>query len=277
MPATTIMSRVKNDFFAILAPGSFILVIIASVSLAFTRIGSSGGIIDRITPFFDVIKGYWPSLFVLFILAYLVGILVRAVRVNLADTISKKLFVKWNKRTWLQLGYKSPFPYPVVLEEIKEQLTESKLVTDFPVPGEKNLHNAYNFWKMAICYESREVFNYIQAQESIVRLFAGMFWAGLIGVIGSIVTLVGCLLNKEIRGVWLEYAIVMLAVSVVILVMFGMNIRRVRAQEVTFVFMAYLVIHHKKEQEEEKNKPKKKNPNPHHVFEYLSKILGKKD
>ena len=277
MPTTTIMSRVKNDFFAILVPGSFILVIIASVSLALTQPGQTNGIIQRITPFFLALKKYWPLLFLIFIIAYLVGMLIRAIRVNLADKISKKLFSKWNKREWLQLGYESPFPYPRVLEKVKEQLTESNLVADFSLPGKGNLHNAYNFWKMVICAESQELFNYIQNQESMVRLFVGMFWTGLTGVIGYFITLVGCLIYKEIRVVWLDYTIAMFAASIVVLVMFGMSIRRVRVQEVGFVFMAYLVIIQKEEGKEKKNKAKKKDANPYQVFEYLSRMLGKKD
>ena len=277
MPTTTVLSRVKNDSVAILVPGSFVLLIIISVYLALTHKDQSSGIIKRIAPFFKVFTDYWPLFLVLFIIAYLVGILIRAIRVNLADMLSKKIFEKFNRSKWIRLGYESEFPYPVILEDVKKELLESNMISSYSLPNEKNLHNVYNFWKMIICLESQDVFSHIQNLESIVRLFVGMFWSGFIGVIGYLITLGGCLLNKIIRDVWLDFTLVMLVVSVIILIMFGMNIRRVRVQEVVVLFMAYLVIHQKKEQEEKKNRVKKKNENLPHTFEFLAKMFEKKD
>jgi hypothetical protein len=277
MPTTTVLSRVRTDFFAILVPGSFVLIILASISLAFTHRDPAEGIIQRVKPFFDVLKNYWPLVLILLIIAYLAGNIIRAVRVNLADMLSKKLFANLAKREWLKVGYESAFPYPAVLEKMKNELIESKLLADFSLPEEKNLHNVYNYWKMVICLESQEVFTRIRNAESVVRLFVGMFWAGFIGVLGYLIILAGCLFNVIIRYVWLEYAIVMLAISIVILVTFGMNIRRVRAQEVGFVFMGYLVIKQKQEQEEKITRQKKKSQDFNQTLGSLFGMMGKKE
>lgn len=256
MESNNVLSKVKVDFFAILVPGSFVLTIIVSVFLALTQYLSTKGIIERIDPFFNKLKEFWPLAIVLFIIAYLIGHLIRAMRVNLADNLSKKLFSKWSTRSWYKKEYESKFPYPVVMEKVKNQLIDSNMIADFDIPVEDNLHNVYNFWKMIICSESQDIFSYIQNLESKVRLFSGMLWAGFIGVLGNLIILAGCMVDAKIRNVWLGYALAMLAVSIVIFVTFGRDIRRVRVQEVTFVFLGYMVIQNKKTHEMEKERPR---------------------
>ncbi len=155
MPATTVLSRVKSDFFAILIPGFFVLVIITSGFLAFTHDNPSISIIKRIDPFFTVLKDYWPLVFVIFIIAYLMGMLLHTIRVNIADEICGIFFARLYRREWSKLGYKCSFPYIDALEAVKDDLVHSNLVSDFKIPDKKYLYNAYNYWRIVINLESK--------------------------------------------------------------------------------------------------------------------------
>ncbi|NIM16139.1 MAG: hypothetical protein GTO45_29400 [Candidatus Aminicenantes bacterium] len=242
MNTTTVFSRVKTDFFAIFVPGAYVFSIILFVYLAITHEDANISISHRIESVFDELKDYWPLTLIIFIICYLIGILIRSFRVSIADELCKKIFsrfTRFKKGKWNITFYKSSFPYPAILEKLIQHLTESKLVKRIKLPDEEYLDSAYQFWKLSICSELPDVFSYTQTLESTVRLFAGMFWAGLLGIIGSIVILVA-------RLSWWKLDLLLFSISLIISTIFGMNIRRVRGREVSYVFIAYLVLQKKK-------------------------------
>lgn len=246
MFSSTELSRVKTNFLAILVPGTFVFGVMLSVYLAFTQKDPNITLSKHIKFFLKVLQAYWLLAIIFIIIGYLVGILIRSIRVNYADELSKKIFSKFDTRKSGKNLYESEFPYPVMLEKIKKGLVDFKLIRDIKLP-KNDLHDVYLFWKIMICSELPEVFDYIYTMESTVRLFAGMFWAGLLGIIGSLSIFVGCIFSFDIIGVvWWKFNIYMLVISVTISIMFGGNIRRVRRQEVQAVFNAYLVLKEKK-------------------------------
>jgi len=249
MPTTTVLSRVKSDFFAILVPGLFLLYIILSIFLAVTQRDPGYSILNRIKPYFAAIKEYWPLAIIIIAAAYLLGNLIRAVRVTTADELIKKILSLSSiltKNKEKKLGYKSSFPYPHILNKIKQDLIDSKQIPPLTLPEENCLYNAWNFWKLSICSESPEMFDHIKELESRVRLFAGMFWAGLLGIIGNLIIFVSCMFNSATRVVWLEYNIYLLFTSTVIFIMFGLNLYRVRRDEARSVFNGYLYLQKRK-------------------------------
>jgi hypothetical protein len=95
----------------------------------------------------------------------------------------------------------------------------------------------FNHWKNALCVRSPESFRYYQMFESRSRMFAGMFWAGLIGVLGSIWTLA----HLGVTGfAHTPFAWQALAVSAVVILLFGGQFRRVREQEARVLLSLYL-------------------------------------
>ena len=247
MPATTVLSRVKTDFFAILVPGFFIFAVIVSFFLAFTHKDPKISILERIKPFFDNLKEYWPLAIFLIVIGYLLGNLIRAIRVTTADKFSKTIFSRLAITEEKKLFYKGSFPYPIILNEIRKHLNDSDLIADITLPEEeKPLYSAWNFWKITIGLEFPDMFNYIQNLESRVRLFAGMFWAGLVGIIVSLSIFGGCIFNNVIKVVWLKYNLYLFFASAALFTMFGMNLRRVRREEARSVFMGYLALQNKK-------------------------------
>lgn len=242
MPTTSVLSRVKTDFFAILVPGFFILGVILSIFLVFTHKDPKASILKRIEPFFHTLKEYWPLVIILIVIGYLLGNLIRAIRVTTADKFSKSIFSRLAISEEKKLFYKSSFPYPDILDKIRQDLIDSKLIGSINLPNGNCLYSAWNFWKITIGLEFPDMFNYIQNLESRVRLFAGMFWAGLLGVIGSLLIFVGCIFNNVIKVLWLEYNIYLFFTSAVLFIMFGMNLRRVRREEARSVFMGYLAL-----------------------------------
>jgi len=251
MPTTTVLSRVKTDFFAILVPGFFIFGVIVSFFLAFTHKNPKISILERIKPLFITLKEYWPLVIILIVIGYLLGNLIRAIRVTTADKFSKTIFSPLAITEEKKLIYKSAFPYPNILDDIREHLFDSKLIANITLPKEaKPLYSAWNFWKITIGLESPDMFNYIQNLESRVRLFAGMLWAGLLGIIVSLSIFAGCIFNNVISVVWLEYNIYLFLTSAALFTMFGMNLRRVRREEARSVFMGYLALQKKKKEKE---------------------------
>jgi len=242
MPTATVLSRVKSDFFAIFVPGFFLFFIIISVFMAVTQNGPNNSIVNRIKPYFVTLKEYWPLVIIIIVAAYLLGNLIRAIRVTTADELIKKLFSLLTNNVEKKLKYKSSFPYPHILNKINKELSDSKQIRKMKLPNENCLYSAWNFWKLSICSKSPDMFDHIKYLEARVRLFAGMFWTGLFGIIGNLVIFISCIFNTATRVVWLEYNIYLFFTSAVILIMFGVNLYRVRREESRAVFMGYMAL-----------------------------------
>jgi hypothetical protein len=95
----------------------------------------------------------------------------------------------------------------------------------------------FNHWKSALSVRTPDSFRYYQTFESRSRMFAGMFWAGLLGAVGSIYTLarLGVTVFLHTPFAWQA-----LAVSLLIALLFGGQFRRVREQEARVLLSLYL-------------------------------------
>lgn len=258
MVAQEMFSRVKSDFFAILIPGSFIMGVIVSGVLVFTQYDTELCIMERFNSFFNTLKDNWVLSFIAFIMIFLVGNLIRSIRVNKVDRIANFFFNGFIKEPRDKAHFENPFPYRAVLEEIKTGLLKVKLIEDIPLPENRDtLHDVFIYWKTVIRMDSPGSFHHIQDLEGRVRMFAGMFWAGVVGIFGSIVTLLSFIFNEAACSVWKFYIIFMLIISVIISAAFSLNLKHVRNQEVINVFLTYLYLQKKmKEEKREKGKEK---------------------
>jgi hypothetical protein len=259
MAVEEMLPKIKSDFFAILIPGSFVIGVIVSGVLVFTQYDTKTGIMDRFNPLFDTMKGNWIFSLIAFVMIFLVGNLLRALRVNNVDKISNFLFKRFIKNPFDKPLFETLFPYRETLKYIKAELLQVKLIEDITLPEDKNAwHDIYNYWKMAICIESPGSFYLIQDLEGRVRMFAGMFWAGAAGILGSVIIALGFFINGAAMSVWGGYILFMFILSAIIAVSFALNLKRVRRQEVISVFLAYLYLQKRAKDEDKKEKGKEK-------------------
>ncbi len=262
MAAQEVLSKVKSEFFAILIPGSFVMGVIVSGALAFTQTDANTGKMGRFGTVLDTLKGNWIFAFLAFVMIFLVGNLFRSIRVNRADSIANFLFKRFIKASWLKPLYEEPFPYRTFLEKIKTRLLQVNLIEDITLPADpkdnSSLHDIYNYWKTVICIETPGSFNITKELEDRVRLFAGMFWAGVGGIIGSIIISLGFIFNEASRSVWGLYILFMSIISVIIAIAFGLSLKRVRSQEVISVLLAFLYLQRRVKDEEKRKKGKDK-------------------
>lgn len=256
MVAQEMFSRVKTDFFAILIPGSFIMGVFVSGVLVFTQYDTNIGIMGRFNSLFGTLKDNWVLSFIAFIMIFLVGNLLRSIRVNKVDRIASFFFKRFIKESRDQEYYRNPFPYRPLLEKIKKGLLEVKLIVDIPLPEDRNtLHDVFIYWKTVIRMDSPGSFHHIQDLEGRVRMFAGMFWAGVTGILGSIVTSLSIISNEAARSVWGVYILLMFITSVIISAALSLSLKHARSQEVINVFLTYLYLQKKmKGEKREKGK-----------------------
>lgn len=259
MGADDMLSKVKTEILAILIPGTFVTGVILSDVLTYTQDTSTNCVLERFSPFFEVLRSNWILIFLVFVFIFLIGNLIRTIRVNRVDKMGDILFKRFIKDSWTKDLYHESFPYPKMLEKIKEELVQARLVEDFPLPKDKRgLHDLYNYWKTMICIDAPASFAFTQDLESRVRMFAGMFWAGVAGIVGSFLAIISFSFNQAAYTVWGVYILVMLGLSVTLMLAFGLNLKRVRGQEVSSVFLAFLYIQKKNKDTENKEKAQEK-------------------
>jgi hypothetical protein len=240
----------RIDFLAIVVPGFYLLANFWLVVLALNH-PDGESLWTAVQEAVRAPTENWTVFLGIILASYLLGSLVRAIPVNHADEL-------WRVLGWLA-GYLPPatrtewskidwFPYREVLQETLSHVEKCRAVGVADpdraclrnvVSGDgKQLHTAYNYWKVAICDTAPGAFEFTQELESRVRLFAGMFWAGGLGA----VLLVGGFLVTAARGFGIDWGFVaVFGVSLLIAAAFGANIGRVRREEVRYVFLTYLV------------------------------------
>src|SRR5579872_625885 len=218
MPGETALSNIrKSDFFAVLGSGAYV---VSSLGLLVVEIfNRNAGPYSALRGLSHTVKDNWPVAVALLFLAFLIGNALRALKVNAADDLWKKLW--FDESDGLRKHFrdltnhernliKDSFPYPAMLlaelkllkrgirqderlvlepylidlgftfTEDKSESTENKLATEI-------WHAAYNFWKAELCRENLSAFEYTQDLEGRVRLFANMHWASLAGAITGVV------------------------------------------------------------------------------------------
>lgn len=245
-----VVSRIGSDLFALMVPGSYVLASIGVTCITIVSAVTQQDPLAAVSLINYVVAHQWPAAVALAALAYLIGQVIHAFPVNRADKICSLLLRSFMKNKWSVELYKGRFPYFNLLELIFEHLkTTHPEVPNFEVPNsETPLHTVFNFWKLAVCQEEPGLFALAQYKESRVRLYAGMFWSGLISITLAIVAFLAIPIFTELRIFillrtgWTWILGGQLFASLVLTIMFGYHLRRVRGQEVETVFLSFLHV-----------------------------------
>lgn len=241
MAADTALSRIqKSEFFAILAPGIYVVSAASLIAIPLIEPTATSPW-QRIIQTLRGLAHDWPIVVVGVFFAYLIGSVLRAVPVNIADRLCKRLF-GWTARdpdSFDGLIYRDHFPYSKMLDFQLQALQKSGIKIRIRWPLEKGTsHTMFNYWKAALCLDTPAAFVYAQELEGRVRLFAGMFWAGILGLL--VCTAGVCLLLGPLPTSWFGPLLVFVLLSLTIAGVFGWRLRRVRADEAVRVFIAFL-------------------------------------
>ncbi|MBI3418380.1 MAG: hypothetical protein HY043_24080 [Verrucomicrobia bacterium] len=147
--------------------------------------------------------------------------------------------------------------HPRVLVDERLLLPE-KEANETASQDESRLHDIFNFWKMVLCQEAESAFLFTQELEARVRLFAGMFWAGAVGLA---ITLVGSFLVAMnffgihlIKPDWCKPLALLTGLSLILCALFGSQLRRVRKHEVRQLFTAYLALYRRDRQQSDRSR-----------------------
>jgi len=236
-----IFERIKGDFFSVMAPGFHLLVVflILGISLAW-KDPVAIDIHEVFSPTKEIYS-YWPNFIIATFLAYLFGHFLRAIPIQSADKLCKKLF-RWVaklSRPRSALYYSTDFPYHKALTLLLEDLqADGYPKTCFSMPAEHTINTDFKFFKIVLCTESINAFEFTQSLENRVRLFAGMFWSSCLAVIGCLILGGSILLFGH--GNWLPIHSFLAVGSLISGILLGSQLPRVRGQEVEYVFLAYL-------------------------------------
>jgi hypothetical protein len=205
----------RLEFFAALLPG-FFLVCAITIAFAPVQMVPTTTLWTRLEGAATHIGGAPPLVVLLAFGAYLIGSLVRIVPLKAVERV-------------IPPG-KVLFPHVVevrrFINTLKEEATAAcHEVSLGPTIGNSLSQHVFNHWKNAVCLRSADGFRYYQSFESRSRMFAGMFWAGLVGILCAIITICRTVPNVSRAGVEL------MVLSLAIVVCFGSQFRRVRVQE----------------------------------------------
>jgi hypothetical protein len=219
----------RSDFFAVLPPGFYIFVVVYScAALDFIESSKDRTIWKVIESLTDQIQQ--RPLFLIFILfaCYMLGSIFRA------------LPVYWAERSIPP--FRADFPYPEILKEVMEVLNMNNDATKHDISKMPSLKDGvpmhvFNYWKDVLCVNSIEGFEYYQTFEIRVRFFSGIIWASWSGIFGGLYVMLRE--GDFIHNVGLP----VLSLSLILLITFGSNFRRVRRQEsraLLLIYSAYL-------------------------------------
>ena len=192
MPTTTVLSRVRGDFFPVMAPGLYVVLAIAAVFVAIGGDSNSATLWARFEPLVRHIRDYWPLSILVVFAAYLFGSILHAFPVTLSDKICRHCFRRTLRKKFRKF-YDDEFPYKMLIDEYTNTIPGYKEFNDKISSNAEKLNdfqdftliNIYNYFKLSVCIGSPSTFLIIQELESRIRLFSGMFWAGLIGILVS--------------------------------------------------------------------------------------------
>lgn len=234
MVAKTIISRVgKIDFFAVLPSGTYSFVsIYIALGIDHGNTAPPETLWASLDPLIQLTHER-PSIILLILFsAYLLGSVLRSVPVS----FSEKMMCLTGERFPYQESIKG------IIDGIKCNPEASKINTEYIPDISKDMNiQIYNYWKDIVCIGSPEGFSNYQEFEARTRFFAGMFLAGLMGMLAALLALV-------IAGdIFYMPAIYLLILSIILSATYGTNLRRVRIQEVTTLtglYLAYLQDKH---------------------------------
>jgi len=215
----------KVDFFAVLPTGFYILIVGVIVCISNSETQSFW---EPLNIFIEEIDKNPSLLILVFFAAYLAGSIIRALKVRWVEYFIPPFRITFpNNETIAK-----------VLAELKGNAAVASLKTDkLPAIDKPVTTVVFNYWKDVLCVNNPVAFDYYESYEARARFFAGMFWAGVLGVFGAIV------LAIRMGGIDQGTTWFLFTVSAIILLTFGSQFRSVRDQEVTVLLSIYVAYH----------------------------------
>lgn len=219
----------KVDFFAVLPAGFYVFVVFLIV-FGLATSPTTGTTISIWKPISDLVAtavGKPVTLVLVLFGSYLIGSSLRAFPVKWAEKATPP--------------FRLEFPYPLELQRVISELEKQKEASGFNPNKSLSISDdlkmsVFNYWKDKLCMKSPDGFSYYQSFEARTRYFAGMFWAGCIGVIG------GLIIIFQIPNGSLDQKFGVLVLSIMIMVVFGGQFRRVREQEARVLVSLFAVL-----------------------------------
>ena len=152
----------------------------------------------------------------------------------LCGSILRVLPVRWAEKA--TPPFKSEFPYPEAMRDFLTNLTERSTPTELalkklPDLSQVGSQRQFNHWKNVLCMHSPDAFNHYQTFEARTRFFAGMLWAGFVGLLGGS--------TLAVQG-GLPAGFQLALLSLLLIGAYGIQFRRVRIQEVVVLFSLYV-------------------------------------
>lgn len=243
MPVSLFGRFEKVDIYGILLPGFYMF---SSVYVAWEA--CTGGLPSQALGRAVDASESWVNWVITLFGSYLLGSVPRAFVVGPTDMRCNKICRKFRRSAreresekWTDVVRNAEsFPYVTVLRKCLEELGkyESKAAKLVSIPDEERSGAvaAFDYWKLVLCVHAPAAFAVAEFHEARVRFFVGMLWAGLLGLLCAIITLLSCLTASG----WATQGISLLVVSAFTFVIFGMRLRFVRSEEATQVLLAYL-------------------------------------
>ncbi len=232
MANSSFLNRVSGiDFFAILAPGFYIFTVLYSTALAFDKnLEANSTFWSMLNSISDSISENLVYLIFIFFAAYLIGSVLRAIPVWLAEKIVRP-------------RAPSNFPYPDVLSYVLMELKHHEIhsgINDEVFPDFEGTFSprVFDFWKHQLCVNSKDGFLFYRSFETRSRFFAGIVWASYIGVLFGIIICSSPINFHPINSLGGP----ILYFSLILAIAFGYNFRRIRRQEVHALLLAYLSL-----------------------------------
>jgi hypothetical protein len=250
MPVSKFTDRIeKIDFFAVLPAGIYVMSVLCVCMYEWAYPTSETKTIFSILTQIACILNKNVTFAILVIFgAYIVGSIIRSVPVDWAEWSiphTKKSEISSAgelEKTTTEEPKKSTnkeankFPYQNLLIDALKDLKDAEAATkidkgSLPDISKNFSRNVYNFWKDTLCNFSSNGFDYYERYETRARFSAGMFWAGILGILGG-----GYLIYYKI-------GLEIILFSLLIIVVFRLHLGRVRKQEVKvllFLYISYL-------------------------------------
>lgn len=250
----------RSDLLATLTPGFYVLASGFYVGAIMAYGGDTQKVFDEFRTSLSQEKGQWNLALGLglALFAYMLGSVARAIHVNWADNLCGRFFrygwvlpwglVFWEWRARLWARYAERFPYDSVIAETQAAVIRNRGQNqpDPANPGHVPVcldrdprHSDYNWWKLVAAQKAPNAFALCQEYEARVRLFAGMVWASAFGVVAGLVGVAQCRIASPDKDNWIVPVLIEVGISLALLVVYGVQLRHVRHQEVRGVVMAY--------------------------------------
>jgi len=175
---------------------------------------------------------------------YLLGVILRILRVELADKVVKKIH-----------NYQNDFPYTDWLYKVIKKNYPEEVLKFYDVFWHKKTERSFfNFYKTMITSEDERAAIEVYTAEALTRYIASMFYALIISILSIIIAIIyqimsfgftkSSIMTITIITLWLYFIAILLILK---------NFRYVRVKEVETVFAATFKNRHLFEKLEDKH------------------------